>query len=315
VRPLVVDGLAWRSSRWARSITHRRQMVSSHPTGLPWSTAWGTSWAWAASEITPNADTSFWEWEGPRSGTPVAGDLDREGHRVRWATRNDVIPASGGGHQHRSDSSTPTEAATATLAGPPARPVALDVVRRAADNEGMLAGYTINAPVDLLPDPEDPEAPTEPFYGSFVVFNPWPSDMANQGALYLDQFSGSSLARSTPDTWGKGQPRTAPPPRGRAHPTGAWPHRSRAGVHLPAVGSQPGVRPAPRPLLHPPPTPTAGRVRHEVIGGPDVRCLLDSVVTRCCICCAFRSEERTTVTSSFQYQEVVSCACCALLPR
>jgi uncharacterized iron-regulated membrane protein len=61
----------------------------------------------------------------------------------------------------------------------------------------MRPGYTINLPVDLLDDPENP------VYGSYVVLNPWPTRMHDQGALYLDQFSGDTLARSTPEEWGR----------------------------------------------------------------------------------------------------------------
>jgi uncharacterized iron-regulated membrane protein len=42
----------------------------------------------------------------------------------------------------------------------------------------------------------------ETTYGPWVVFNPWPGRMSTQGALYLDQFSGETLAKSTPETWG-----------------------------------------------------------------------------------------------------------------
>lgn len=172
-------------------------------TGLPWSAAWGTSWAYAAGEITPNQETSFWEWEGPASAVPVTGDLDRLGHRIPWATGQDEIPASDGGHDHGGGGEAAAaegEMAAGEMAmGPPADPVDLQLVADAADEEGMLAGYTIYPPADVLDDPE------APFYGSYVVFNPWPSDMGNQGALYLDQFSGETLAKSTPETWGKMQ--------------------------------------------------------------------------------------------------------------
>jgi uncharacterized iron-regulated membrane protein len=45
--------------------------------------------------------------------------------------------------------------------------------------------------------------PDEPVYGSYVVVNPWPTRMHDQGALYLDQFSGKTLAHSTPESWGR----------------------------------------------------------------------------------------------------------------
>lgn len=165
-------------------------------TGLPWSAAWGSSWAWAASEITPNQETSFWEWEGPASAIPVTGDLDRLGNRIPWATGQDQVPASGGGHHHDADEDTGS-AGGVSVNSPSAEPASLQLIKDAADDEGMLAGYTINAPVDVLDDPE------RPFYGAFTVFNPWPTRMADQGALYLDQFSGETLAVSTAETWGE----------------------------------------------------------------------------------------------------------------
>lgn len=168
-------------------------------TGLAWSGAWGGSWSWIASKVTPNSETSFWEWEGPRSAEPLVGDIDREGNRIPWATRAERVPASGGPHSHGDASGDHSE----HQYSPPAKAASLDVVQRAADAEGMLSGYTINAPTNVLPDPKDPEAPSEPFWGPYVVFNPWPSDMANQAALYLDQFSGATLATSTADKWGK----------------------------------------------------------------------------------------------------------------
>ena len=173
-------------------------------TGLPWSAAWGSSWAWVAGELTPNQETSFWEWEGPSSAVPVTGDLDRLGNRIPWAAGQDEVPASGGdevsssggGHHHDGEEDTGS-AGGVSVNSPSAEPASLQLVKDAADDEGMLAGYTINAPVDVLDDPESP------FYGSYVVLNPWPSDMANQGALYLDQFSGETLAVSTAETWGQ----------------------------------------------------------------------------------------------------------------
>ena len=164
-------------------------------TGLPWSAAWGANWAYVSSELTPNKATSFWEWEGPASTQPVTGDLDRAGQRIPWAASGDAIPSSGGGAAHHGGGDAGGDAAEGTAAK--AEPVGLDLVVDAATEERMVPGYTINLPVDTLDDPENPA------YGSFVIVNPWPTRMHDQGALYLDQFSGKTLARSTPSTWGK----------------------------------------------------------------------------------------------------------------
>jgi uncharacterized iron-regulated membrane protein len=163
-------------------------------TGLPWSASWGANWSFVSSKLTPNEQTSFWEWEGPSSDVPVAGDLNRVGNRIPWATQADVVPSSAGGGGHHGGATEVTDGD-----GPPALPVSLDLVAAAAEEEGMKAGYTINMPTDTLDDPESPR------YGSFSVLNPWPGRMSDQGALYLDQFSGETLTKSTPETWGATQ--------------------------------------------------------------------------------------------------------------
>ncbi len=166
-------------------------------TGLPWSAAWGSTWSYATAELTPNRQTSFWEWEGPSSSLPTTGDLDRAGNRIPWASGQDEVPQSGTGGAHHAESGQGASGGEEVAAGPPAAPVALDLVARAAEEEGLQAGYTIYPPSDVLDDPAGP------VYGSYTVFNPWPSDMAHQGAIYVDQFSGQTLARSTPETWGR----------------------------------------------------------------------------------------------------------------
>lgn len=162
-------------------------------TGLPWSSVWGPSFSYVASEVTPNEAPSFWEWEGPTSAVPTPGDIDRAGNAIPWAARYDALPpsGSGGGHQGHSGGTT-----TAPTDGPPAQLVSLDVVAAAAADEGMQPGSTIWYPVNTEGDNG------EMIYGPWVVFNPWPGRMSTQGALYLDQFSGETLAKSTPETWG-----------------------------------------------------------------------------------------------------------------
>ncbi len=172
-------------------------------TGLPWSGAWGLSWGFIAEKITPNAQTSFWEWEGPKSAIPVVGDLDRQGNRIPWASGQDQVPTSDDSVESTGVVGLPHHGSNADSAGStPAEPASLDLIASASNKEGMLPGYTINAPVNVLPDPKNPDAPTEPFFGAYVVFNPWPSDMSSQGGLYLDQFSGKTLGKSTAETWG-----------------------------------------------------------------------------------------------------------------
>lgn len=164
-------------------------------TGLPWSAVWGSSFAYAASEITPNEAPSFWEWEGPSSGIPKAGDVDRAGNAIPWAAREDAVPTSTGGGGHEGHGGGTDAAAAAS--GPPAALASLDLIAAASREEGMKPGSTIWMPVDAAND----DGTTA--YGAYVVFNPWPGRMSTQGALYLDQFSGETLAKSTPSTWGR----------------------------------------------------------------------------------------------------------------
>lgn len=162
-------------------------------TGLPWSAVWGPTWSFVASEVTPNQQTSFWEWEGPTSAIPSTDDLDRAGRRIPWAAgRDEIPPSAGGGGHHGGD-----DANAVADGGPPAEPASLDLVAAAAEEEGMEPGYTINMPVDVVDDPD------ELVYGSYSVINPWPTRMEDQGAVYLDQFSGETLAHSTPEEWGR----------------------------------------------------------------------------------------------------------------
>lgn len=162
-------------------------------TGLPWSAVWGPSFAYAASQITPNEAPSFWEWEGPSSAVPTPGSIDRAGNAIPWGARSDTVPRSGGGGH---ESHGGGEEASAATEGPPAQLASLDLIATASREEGMEPGSTIWMPVDAEAD----DGTTT--YGSYVVFNPWPGRMNTQGALYLDQFSGATLEKSTPETWG-----------------------------------------------------------------------------------------------------------------
>ena len=161
-------------------------------TGLPWATFWGNEFQTVASKLTPNTE-NFWEYAGPSSVLPQVGDLTRDGVRIPWASGTDTIPTSDGGNQHdHGDMDHSME----MPAPAPAALVGLEAVYRAAQDEGMKPGFTIVPPVDSLDD----EGST--LYGAYTVFNPWPSSLGEQGALYLDQFSAKTLGRSDADTWG-----------------------------------------------------------------------------------------------------------------
>jgi len=161
-------------------------------TGLPWATFWGNEFQNVANVLTPNTE-NFWDEPGPASEVPQVGDLTRDGVRIPWASGSDAVPTSDsdGHHDHGSMDGSVTEPAPA-----PAESVGLEAVYRAAQDEGMKPGFTIVPPTDVV----DENGST--MYGAFVVFNPWPSSLGEQGALYVDQFSAQTLGRSDVHTWG-----------------------------------------------------------------------------------------------------------------
>lgn len=164
-------------------------------TGLPWATFWGNEFSTLASKVTPNTE-NFWEYSGPASNIPKVGDLTRFGVTVPWASANDSIPTSDKddheGHHH--SSADGTESAEPQPA--PAKVVGLEAAYRAAQEEGMKPGFSITPPVDTVAE----DGSTA--YGTYVVINPWPSSLGEQGALYLDQFTAKTLGTSDASTWG-----------------------------------------------------------------------------------------------------------------
>jgi uncharacterized iron-regulated membrane protein len=191
----------WRDLHAIPGIVLSVMLVFFVATGLPWSAFWGTSWAWVATEVTPNQE-NFYELDAPASDVPEVGDLDRVGNRIPWATRGEDIPTSSGGSASMPgmDMGDDTEGMEggggADSVGDQPAPASLDLVAAAATEEGMLDGASITLPFN---DDTDPAAPV---YGSYVVTNPWPSDISNQGALFIDQFSGATLGASTAAKWG-----------------------------------------------------------------------------------------------------------------
>ncbi|MFM8857434.1 MAG: PepSY-associated TM helix domain-containing protein [Actinomycetota bacterium] len=171
-------------------------------TGLPWATFWGGELSTFASRVTPNTE-NFWEYSGPPSDAPKVGDLDRFGVKIAWAVGNESVPTSNeGGHVHsdvgedEAHSDHDHGSADGELNASPARRVGWDAVMRAAHEEGMVPGFTISPPTDST---DEDGTPT---FGAFVVTNPWPSSLGEQGALYVDQFSAKTLGMSDVDTWG-----------------------------------------------------------------------------------------------------------------
>jgi uncharacterized iron-regulated membrane protein len=173
----------WRDIHASSGILLAGGLIFFVVSGLPWATFWGGEFQAAAQKITPNTQ-DFWDYSGPPSQIPKVGDLARNGVRIPWATQMDTIPTSGS----TSDAKTPAPA--------PAQDVDLETVYKAALSEKMMPSFTITPPTNTLND----DGTTT--YGAFVIINPWPSSLGQQGALYLDQFSGQTLGKSDVKTWG-----------------------------------------------------------------------------------------------------------------
>jgi uncharacterized iron-regulated membrane protein len=187
----------WRDIHASSGVLLGSGLIFFVVTGLPWATFWGNEFSAVAAKVTPNTE-NFWEISGPPSNIPQVGDLARNGMKIPWASQEDSVPTSGGsmdmpGMDMSEDGSHDMDAMPAPA---PAERVGLEAIYRAAQEEKMLAGFSIAPPTDTVND----DGSTS--YGAFVVMNPWPSSLGQQGALYLDQFSAKTLGTSDADTWG-----------------------------------------------------------------------------------------------------------------
>lgn len=156
----------WRDLHGLAGVVLIPVMVLTIVSGLGWSTYWAEGFNAAADKLTPGDPV-----EPPASALGVRGDLDRFGNQIPWATGDFPIPAS--------------YAPGATDAPAPLR---LDDVVRIAEEEGMKPGYTIS-----FPSNETDEA-GNPVYGSFALSNSWPRTTSEARDVFLDQFSGRTLA-------------------------------------------------------------------------------------------------------------------------
>lgn len=133
--------------------------------GLTWSRYWGENWRAFSSTVTPSSEVEA-------ASTPAQlGDYDRLGRRIAWAATDDPIPASQPG-------------------GPLAATLPLADIDRIAKDEDMVPGYAIIPPVDA-------EVDGEPVYGSYAVVNAWPQRVSEQRTLYINQFTGTTIANAT----------------------------------------------------------------------------------------------------------------------
>ncbi|MGD9618664.1 MAG: PepSY-associated TM helix domain-containing protein [Mycolicibacterium sp.] len=133
--------------------------------GLTWSRYWGENWRAFSSTAAPSIGI-----DAP-STPAMMGDYDRLGRRIAWAVTDDPVYAS------QPD-------------GPMAAPLSYADIDRIAKDEGMVPGYAIIPPTDSAVD-------GEMVYGSYAVVNAWPQRLSEQRTLYLNQFTGATVANAT----------------------------------------------------------------------------------------------------------------------
>jgi uncharacterized iron-regulated membrane protein len=185
--------LKWRDVHAASGIVGMTMLIIFITTGMPWSTYWGKAWSAVGNKVTPanSIDAS--------STLAKAGDLDRFGHHISWATLEDKVPASQPSehlHEGGTHGGGQAPAITTVSAGLPAR-LSLGDVDWAAKSEGLKPGYAIVLPIDTTDDKG------KTIYGSYQLSNAWPDRLSAEQTVYLDQFTGKKLAQSDTASFGK----------------------------------------------------------------------------------------------------------------
>lgn len=161
----------WRDLHGLGGLVMAAVLVLTIVSGMGWSTYWGPSFNALAAEITPGNVV-----DQPSSELGVRGDLDRLGNQIPWATGDFPIPASYAPEKEN---------------GEVPAPMRLDRVATIAVREGMRPGYTIT-----FPSNEEDEAGNT-VYGSFALSNSWPRKTSEARDLFLDQFTGRTLAEQS----------------------------------------------------------------------------------------------------------------------
>jgi uncharacterized iron-regulated membrane protein len=138
--------------------------------GMAWSTYWGPNFTALANEISPNTWT-----DAPASTVGARGDLDRLGNQIHWNTGDIPIPAS---YATETDGSHPAA-------------ISLDSITKIGEQEGMLPGYTVYFPANSTDEAGNA------VYGSFTLSNSWPRATGEAKDVFVDQFSGDTLAHQT----------------------------------------------------------------------------------------------------------------------
>jgi uncharacterized iron-regulated membrane protein len=150
-------------------------MVLTIVSGMAWSSYWGEQFASFADEVTPGSPV-----DAPASSLGTRGDLDRFGNQIPWNTGDFPIPAS---YAPAADGTMPA-------------PMRLDDIVAVAEQEGMKPGYTISFPAN------DVDEAGNPVYGSYTLYNSWPRKTSEARDVFVDQFSGDTLAEQ--DVYGYG---------------------------------------------------------------------------------------------------------------
>ncbi|SBS79432.1 PepSY-associated TM helix domain protein [uncultured Mycobacterium sp.] len=132
--------------------------------GMTWTRYWGENWRAVTATVTPSTRI-----DAPSTPAKL-GDYDRLGRRIAWAATDDPIYAS-------------------APDGTAARLSYADIDRIAKD-EHMVPGYSIFPPSDSTQDGAE-------VYGSYTVVNRWPQRVSEQRTLYLNQFTGATIANAT----------------------------------------------------------------------------------------------------------------------
>ncbi|MCV7175856.1 PepSY-associated TM helix domain-containing protein [Mycolicibacterium sphagni] len=133
--------------------------------GMTWTRYWGENWRAVTATVTPST-----EIDAPSTPAKL-GDYDRLGRRIAWAAVDDPVYAS-----------QPHAAGAARMS--------YADIDRIAKDEHMVPGYSIFPPSDSTQD-------GAMVYGSYTVVNHWPQRVSEQRTLYLDQFSGLTVANAT----------------------------------------------------------------------------------------------------------------------
>lgn len=157
----------WRDLHGAAGVILLPLMVLTIVSGLAWSTYWSSQFSSLADKLTPGEYV-----DQPASTLGVRGDLDRFGNQIPWNTGDFPIPSS---YAPVTDGTEPA-------------PLNLEAVASIAREEGMRPGYTISFPSNSLDEAGNT------VYGSFVLYNSWPRKTGEARDVFLDQFTGETIA-------------------------------------------------------------------------------------------------------------------------